>query len=181
MKRRKKNRTRQSGKLALPSITGVRRFSRTSLLALLEAASCSPTAAHRLQSLGVLFASVPDASDEQPDPVASDLAALLDEVTSRVPLHHLEDYVPADPRLVVVVRWRNELFRIMPGSLERPVAMIERARIVAEAIDGTLVDALGFSLSDICELILRRIDSVAAVLAPAWGQTERTRQEHLGQ
>jgi len=169
VKRRKKNRTRQSGKPALPSIAGVRRFSRTSLLALLEAASCSPTAAHRLQSLGVLFASVADASDDQPDAVAADLGALLDEVTSRVPLHHLEDYVPADPRLVVVVRWRNELFRILPGSLERPVAMIERARIVAEAIDGTLVNALGFSLSDICELILRRIDSVAAVLAPAWG------------
>jgi hypothetical protein len=47
--------------------------------------------------------------------------------------------------------------------------MIERARMVASAIDGTLDEALGFSLSDICELVLRRVDSAATVLALAWG------------
>lgn len=141
-------------------------------MAVLEAASCSPTAAHRLQSLGVLFAeTVSQASEGQPDATAADLPSLLQEVTDRMPaISHLEDYVPPDPRSAVLVRWRGELFRLMPGSLERPVAMIERARIVAAAIDTALVEVLGFSLRDICELILRRVNSAAMALATVWGQ-----------
>jgi hypothetical protein len=140
-------------------------------MTVLDAASCSPTAAHRLQSLGVLFAeTVSRAEEGKPDASATDLPSLLQEVTDRMPaIAHLEDYVPPDPRSAVLVRWRTQLFRIMPGSLERPVAMIERARTVASAIDDTLVGALGFSLTDICELVLRRVDSVATVLATAWG------------
>lgn len=168
-KRKRSKQKRRRTAPSLPTIPSARRFSRESLLALLDAASCSPTASHRLQSLGVLFASVLHAADSEPDTTAADLPALLNEVSALMPLQHLEDYLPSDPRRVVLVRWRHQLFRIMPGSLERPVAMIERARIVAEAIDTTLVDALGFSLSDMCELVLRRVDTAASVFAECWG------------
>ena len=63
----------------------------------LDAASCSPTAAHRLQSLGVLFAeTVSRAAEGKPDASAADLPSLLQEVTDRMPaIAHLEDYCPS--------------------------------------------------------------------------------------
>ena len=84
-----------------------------------------------------------------------------------------EDFVPSDVRLDVRVRWGESLYRLMPGSLERPVAMIERARLVARVIDPVLLDRLGFGLDDMCELILTHVDSACEVMASIWGK-ERT-------
>ena len=91
-------------------------------------------------------------------------------------LWQLEDLIPCDARLEVVVRWEDGLYRILPSSLEQPVAAVEILRLLAEVIDPVLVEHLGFGLGDAVELVLRRVDHVASVLAPAWGP----RQETLG-
>ena len=80
----------------------------------------------------------------------------------------VEDFQPYDARSEVLVRWGAELFRVLPGSLERPTAMVNQHARLAEAVDDVLVDELGFGLSDVGELVLRRLDAVATHLAPHW-------------
>ena len=79
---------------------------------------------------------------------------------------------PMMPRLEVLVRWGSKLYRLLPGSFERPVATIDHLRLLAKVIDPVLVDRLGFGLEDAVELVLRRIDHVSTVLAPLWSPIE---------
>ena len=80
----------------------------------------------------------------------------------------LEDYHPYDTTLTVCARWDNELYRILPGQLSRPVGAIQEAQLVASCIDPVLVRHLGYGLADVVELILRRVDHVSTTLAPVW-------------
>jgi hypothetical protein len=79
-----------------------------------------------------------------------------------------EDFRPYDGRSEVLVRWGPELFRLLPGSLERPTAMVDQHILLASVIDRVLIPRLGFGLFDVGELILRRLDDVACSLAPRW-------------
>jgi hypothetical protein len=145
------------------------RFSRASLLALLDAASCSPSASHRLPSIGFIFSKLLTVSEGIEVAQASDLESLL-EVCRRVEPHleTVEDYLPSDGRLDVRTRWGNRLLRLMPGSLERPIAMIERARLVANCTDSVLIGRLGFGLTDACDLVLTHVDGACTVMASEW-------------
>ena len=44
---------------------------------------------------------------------------------------HLEDYVPYDVTLPVCARWGEVLYRMLPGTLSRPVAAVQDARLLA--------------------------------------------------
>ena len=173
--RRKKERRKRG----VGPVAGVARgVSQESLLALLEASSASPTACHRGASLALVFDSVMKRTRTGSQGASPDLLPILVEAANQeaADLWHLEDFLPCDARLEVVVRWEDGLYRILPSALEQPVAAIAVLRLLAEVIDPVLVGHLGFGLADAVELVLRRVDHVASVLAPAWG----IRQETLG-
>lgn len=88
--------------------------------------------------------------------------------TEHAAIATLEDFQPYDVRSEVLVRWGADLFRIVPGSLERPTAMVGQHARLAAAIDGLLVAELGFGLHDVGEIILRRLNAAAGRLAPHW-------------
>lgn len=141
-------------------------------LALLEAASCSPTAAHFLPSIGAIYNVVvrclPGGNREA---TPTDLALMTTMAMDLVPgLEAYQDHVPPDPRKSVSVRFGDGVFRIVPGAIERPVAMINRAHLVAEVVDGVLIPSLGFGLADYVEVALRRIDAVVQAVASAWDE-----------
>ena len=132
-----------------------------SLMELIESAALSPTSAHRGLSLGRLFY---DAVRLWPDgdiaASASDLPQLIVAIRARSPgFAALEDYVPLDPRREVRVDWNDASYRLLPGGLERPIAMFERARMVDRATREPLVGTLGFTVSDLAELVLTRLPS----------------------
>lgn len=149
------------------------------LLALVEAASASPTAAHRNISLALLFHAVVQrrsrkAAQPSLGPVAAnDLSRLVSEVGAAV--HGVEMYEDCrsfDNRLEVLVRWGPELFRLLAGALERPVSVVSEVSLLAKVIDQVLVPRLGFGLADVGELVLRRVDQVARGLAVYWPEGE---------
>ena len=151
--------------------------SRESLLALLEAASASPTACHRLSSLALIFDSVLKRARTGSKPSSIGLLPKLVRAAYREDpeLWCREDFHPHDARFEVLVRYRERLYRMLPGSLDQPVAVVDNLRMVADLIDPVLVEHLGFGLGDGVELVLRRVDYVASVLAPTWS----TRTENL--
>lgn len=152
----------------------VARFSRDSLLDLVGAASSSPTAAHRSPSLAVVFAELLHSARGDAAAGPGDLDTLLDAARTAEPyLVALEDYTPSDCRRDVRVRWGSEMFRLLPGSIERPVAMLERARLVADSVDSVLLKTLEFTLSDVCELMLRHMNVACACMSESWA-TEPT-------
>ena len=79
-----------------------------------------------------------------------------------------EDFLPHDPRFDVRVEWAGEMFRMVAGTLERPTSDIETLRRVARIIDPVLHEHTDYGLTDIVELMLRRVDAVACGLAATW-------------
>jgi hypothetical protein len=100
---------------------------------------------------------------------ASDLDGLLQLSRQLFPdLEMQEDFTLADPRSLVLVPLAGALFRLHPSILARPVSSVDRARFYAEWVDPVLVAREGFGIADLCELVLRRIDTVVNILNPAW-------------
>lgn len=177
MERRSKSRRQHVPAGANPVSALVAPFEARSLLAVLEAASASPTAAHRNLSLGLLADAVVDRrkTDRRGGrppgraACAADLTMLVNEVGRLLPeIADFEDFTPFDNRPEVLVRWGADLFRLMAGALERPVAVVNGLSLLARVIDRVLVPELGFGLVDAGELVLRRVDQVANALAEVW-------------
>lgn len=141
-----------------------------SMATLLDAASVSPTSSQRMPSLAVLFeALVKRSRSGSQDVTAEDLQSFVLRVERQDPtLASLEDFVPLDLRLEVDVPWFGELFTVAPGGLERPVAIIDFHRLLAEVIDPVVVPRLGYGLRDVGEVILKRVDAVVRVARAAW-------------
>jgi hypothetical protein len=120
------------------------------LLTLVTAAGASPTARHRWASLGHLTArSVSLAKNGSKAVAPAALKPLLGAAHRDDPrLGSLEDFLPGDPRAVVLAWREDRLVRLFPGSVERPVADVERSDIVAAAIDDFLIPRLGFGVRD---------------------------------
>ena len=147
---------------------------RRDLLGLVEAASASPTASHRIPSLAMILDAVIGRTKHGPNHVAPPL--LPDLVAAahveRPWLGRYEDCEPCDPRLAVQVRWRDELFRLIPGVSTYPVASIGLWEWLAEAIDPVLVPAVGYGLGDVVEVALRRMSYVVSELSRVWPEGE---------
>ena len=111
------------------------------LVALVEAAAVSPTANHRVPSLALIF----DAALKRvrPGPALVDAAmlpALVDAAHKEQPaISSLEDMIPPDAREAAVVRWGDEIYRLLPSSLEHPVAIFEFLDLLAGTIDSVLL------------------------------------------
>ncbi|WP_182907554.1 hypothetical protein [Microbispora sp. H13382] len=80
----------------------------------------------------------------------------------------LEDFVASDPRDIVLVRLGDNVVRLFPGNVERPVADVDRALLVADAIDDVLVARLGFGVRDLVEAALGYVDAAIRAMAPSW-------------
>lgn len=147
-----------------------------SLLALIEAASASPTACHRLASLALVFDSVVKRTKTGSSEATPDLLPKLVEAAHREhrKIGRLEDFIPHDARLEVAVHWDGDMYRLLPGSLDQPVGMVGNLRMLADVVDPVLVENVEFGLADVVELVLRRVDHVASVLAPTWSRRQET-------
>jgi hypothetical protein len=153
-----------------PLAKAIRHFTAPSLFALLEAASVSPRAAHRAPSIAALFdTAVRRNGSGSRSATAADLPELVRNLHRVNPsIAMLEDMQPYDIRSEVLTRWGTDVFRMVPGSLERPTAMINQHALLAASIDGFLRPELGFGLNDVGEVILRRLDRVVELIAPHW-------------
>jgi hypothetical protein len=80
----------------------------------------------------------------------------------------LEDYQPADPRLLVRFPAAGQRFRVHPRSLLNPVLTLRSVAATAEAIDDLVLGRHGFRLTDLLEVALRYCDHRVGVLAGAW-------------
>ncbi|WP_248826041.1 hypothetical protein [Frankia umida] len=80
----------------------------------------------------------------------------------------LEDFLPSDPRDRVVVRWGGHLVRLFPGSVERPVADVDRALLVSKATDDVLVPRMGFGVRNLVDVALGYGDFAIRALAATW-------------
>lgn len=170
MSKRNRIESRMPSLGAGPIRDALRPFSTPSVLDLLETASTSPTASHALPSISILFdASLRRKRQGETRASARDLPALVAAAHTEIPeLASFEDASGLDPRARVVVRWAGQTFRILPGALERPRGLFDRLQLLATVLDRSILGARGFRVSDVTELVLRRLDEVASVLAPAW-------------
>jgi len=137
---------------------------------LLAAAACAPTAAHRLPSIGVALHRClmkPPAGDE--DPPAEVLARLADAARDgERRLTRFEAERPLDPSLAVRVRLDDARYLMHPGIGTFPVTDVHGYLLVAEAVDGTLIEKLGFGIRDLVEVALRHTDATLSALRPLW-------------
>ncbi|USX54103.1 hypothetical protein [Lentzea sp. HUAS12] len=173
-----------SGKQAQKKIRGRKRAQRPSvalprqlgtvdpdqLWAMIVAAGASPALRHRWLSVAHLLAAALHSTGRGTRPIAAaKLPRLLRACREDSPqLTWMEDFVAADPRQRVLVRLGDDVVRLFPGNIERPVADVDRALLVADAVDDTLVAELGFGVRDLITASLRYTDHAIAVLAPAW-------------
>ena len=149
------------------------RYDRASALAVLAAASVSPTAAHRQPSISVATAALHQRRrDGHTTVTPDDLPQLLAAGAKGLRYGGLEADEPLDPRLDVRARWGNELFRLAPGGWERPISIVQQAKLASHALDPTLDQRLGFRLRDLAELALRHMDEMLAPLSEQWPQGE---------
>ena len=145
----------------------VRGVSAESLVPLIEAASVSPGTFHRLPSLLKIFVSVTTRSGSQPAD-AGLLDRLLDVARQEnSDLERGENMWSVGDMLEASVRWGDDLYRVPRCLFRHQRNIVGVLRLAAKATDPTLLDRLGFGLSDAIELALRRIDHVVGVLAPA--------------
>lgn len=148
----------------------MRGHTRASLLAILEAASVSPNASQYLPSLAVAYEALARSSSTGENPADPQvLQALIAAAHEECPsVVGLEDFLPHDPRFDVRVEWAGEMFRMVAGTIERPTSYIESLRRLSAVIDPVLRAHAEYGLTDVVELVLRRINAVATALAPAW-------------
>lgn len=150
------------------------RFEGGSLAELLGCAADSPGGVHRLPSLTILWMrclAAPPAGQVTASPAhMRELLAAAGRAARQ--LRILEDFAPADPRLVVRYAVAGNRFRIHPGSLGDPVQTLRAITATAEAIDPFVIERHGFSLSDLIEVALRYSDCRMATLSDHWPSGE---------
>ncbi|TFV69282.1 hypothetical protein E4P40_22415 [Blastococcus sp. CT_GayMR20] len=144
------------------------------LWTLVVAAGAAPGVRHRWATVGHLVRAVIQHERRgtlrvRAGHLEGHLAACVAEEPS---LLSLEDFLPADPRDIVVARLGTDIVRLFPGSVERPLADVDRALLVAQAVDGHLVDQLGFGVADVVELGLRYADLAIDLMRSAWPSGE---------
>jgi hypothetical protein len=146
------------------------KFRGDDLWALAVAAGASPGVRHRWPTVAHFVSHVvrADRTGGRPAGAAQLERILADCVEDEPSLSWLEDFVPEDPRNVVSVRLGQETVRLAPGSIERPVADIDRAIMVARAVDEFLIPHVGFGVQHVLDVVLKYTDTAITVLEPSW-------------
>jgi hypothetical protein len=140
------------------------------LWTLVVAAGAAPGVRHRWATVGHLIHAVLEHERRGTRPVhAHHLERLLAACTADEPrLAAQEDFLPQDPRDRVFARFDSEVLRLFPGSVERPLADVDRALLVADATDDQLIDQMGFGVAHVLEVGLRYADHAIGLMHPAW-------------
>lgn len=140
-----------------------------SLWHLIVAGGASPVVRHRWVTIGHLANFCLRMASGSRPVRAESLAGLLEACLRDLPkLESIEDYVPNDPRDVVLARLGDDLVRLFPGAVERPVADLERALLVANAVDEILNERRGFGVRDVLDVGLRYADLAIEAISQAW-------------
>lgn len=152
----------------------LRLYDHDAVWALLSAAGASPGTRDQWTSVG-LIASVLVSNSSVDDGLQpssfAELHALVERFRADVVAG--EDFIAEDPRLDVRVRHGQRVYRIFPGNVERPVADIDRAILLAGALDEELVPRMGFGVSDVLHVALGYVDFVIDRLSNTWPTTEK--------
>ncbi len=153
----------------------LRKLSFESAWALVTAAGASPMCGHRWASVAHITARILSDRPEGGSPASpAAFGRMMRSVREEADWPTAtEDFVPADARLDVRVRWGDEVYRIFPGLIERPVADIERARTLSRVLDERIVAKRGFGISDFVTVALRWMNQAAAAMSPTWPQGDR--------
>lgn len=147
----------------------VRSVDRERLCALMAAAADSPGGGHRLPSLIVLWAAGVRAASGSGMIDGRGLRSLLAGARRAVPaLRRVEDFWPADPRLVVGWPFEGRILRVHPGEFSDPQMLLRAATVTAGAIDDAVLAIHGFSLSDLIEVGLSYGDWRLSSVAMCW-------------
>jgi hypothetical protein len=137
---------------------------------LLAAAACAPAAAHRLASIGVaLQRCLTKRPAGRADLPVELLARLADAAHADEPrLARFEADRPLDPRRAVRVRLGDARYLLHPGLQTFPVADVHGYLMVAQVVDETLTEQLGFGIHDLVEMALRHTNATLTALCPLW-------------
>jgi hypothetical protein len=161
----------------------VEKFETQSALSLFASAADSPSCAHRLPSLTLLWSrALAQEKDGNIVAEASHLDQLLELVHKTQPrIMRLEDTWTADPRLTVRHRIGSERLRIHPGAVSDPAQLLRTMGATALAIDDFVLDQHEFTFSDLLESALRYSDWILSQVADSWptGPLERDRLEPI--
>lgn len=123
----------------------------------------SPMGMHRYLTLAsAVRLAIRAAAQRRPAVAASGgMRALMDLSTARAEgLSQLEDAIPIDPRVPAVGVFQGRLYRLYPGMLERPLAALRTAELLAQAVDPVLRPELGFGVGDYVEVCLAHSELV---------------------
>ncbi len=176
---RKKRERREAGQVRPDR--AFRRLDRESALAVITAASVSPSACHRLPSLAAATVTCWQTSLRGTRRAeASDLELLCEVGVGDENYAILEHDEPLDIRLGTRVRWGTALYRAIPGGWERPVAIVADAGHRSRAFDRFLEEELGFGIRDLVELALLYSDDVVGCLATSWPAVDPEEPWHYG-
>ncbi|MEU4244220.1 hypothetical protein [Actinoplanes sp. NPDC026619] len=145
------------------------RFTAASVIPLLGAAIDAPWSRpwqHHLTLLWLRAVGVPPAgSRPATDP---DLAVLVNAAVEVARYPVLPPGVSNDPRHPVGFMVAGRRWRIHPGDYLYPLMLLRRLAATAQAVDSTLLDAVGFTLTDVIEVVLAHGDDILKGLAEAW-------------
>ncbi|MEU7171454.1 MULTISPECIES: hypothetical protein [Micromonospora] len=145
------------------------RFTAASVIPLLGAAIDAPWSRPWQQHLTLLWlraVGVPPAgSRPATDP---DLAVLVNAAVEVARYPVLPPGVSSDPRQPVGFMIAGRRCRIHPGDYLYPLMMLRRLATTAQAVDPTLLDAVGFTLTDVIEVVLAHGADILKGLAEAW-------------
>lgn len=173
----------KSGAAPRPVTLGQRVATRdpVSLWALVCAAGASPTCRTVWPRVGHLaHAVLVSTAHGRGQSQATEAKSLLDACVRDAPrLVHVEDFVPFDPRDEVWARSEHVLGRLFPGSVERPVADISRARLVAEITDDFLCASHGFGITDLVDATLAHINLAVETFSSAWAPASAPADERV--
>lgn len=131
----------------------------------------SPLGLHRYLTLAPAVRLAIRAAAQQRPPLASsgDMQELIRLSAARAGgLAHLEDAIPIDPRVPASAVFRERVYRLYPGMLERPLAALRTAELISRAVDAVLRQKYGFGVGDYVEVCLRHSERAVEVLAPSW-------------
>ncbi|MFD3662801.1 hypothetical protein ACFWVF_19760 [Streptomyces sp. NPDC058659] len=146
------------------------RYSTESLVVLLETALASPGCSRFHDHLLLLWTRVlrsPARSGERA--CAEDLPGLVETLVRAAPGRGtLTEAEPNDPRALVRYEVAGERLLVHPGQLDHPMMFLRCAELAALAVDESVLEVHGFTLTDVLELVLRCTDRLVSALAPAW-------------
>lgn len=179
----RQKRERREARERDPLRSALRDFDRDSILTLVGAALCSPTAAHQVAALNNIRSLVLSSATGRGTQRATSAQLPIFVAAahrSEPGLSSLTDSIPKDPRPSVMFRHHDQLFRVHPEDMERPIAVLAKAEFIAETIDPVLIETIGFGLSDYLDVALTYMDCSVRELALAWSDGPPSDPRALG-